>query len=68
MRDAGVLTLENIAPYLFIAVINLNYGTAINTLLTDKLYSMDISIWTLEIAIKYFAMKYEIKPRDYGKK
>jgi hypothetical protein len=41
MRDANVRTLEEIAPYLFMAAINPNYGTAINALLTNKPHSMD---------------------------
>jgi hypothetical protein len=41
MRDANVRTLEDIAPYLFMAIISPNYGIAINALLTDKPHSMD---------------------------
>jgi hypothetical protein len=66
MRDANVRTLEKIAPYLFIAAISLSYSIAINALLTDKLHSMDTSDWTLEMAIRYFAMKHVSKPRDYS--
>jgi hypothetical protein len=66
MRDANVRTLKEIAPYLFIVIISPNYGTAINALLTDKPHLMDTPDWTLEMAIKYFAMKHASKPRDYG--
>jgi hypothetical protein len=66
MRDANVRILEEIAPYLFIAAISLSYGTAINALLTDKPHLMDTPDWTLEMAIRYFAIKHASKPRDYG--
>jgi hypothetical protein len=66
MRDANVRILKEIAPYLFMAAISPNYGTAINALLTDKPHSMNIPDWTLEMAIRYFAMKHAFKPRDYG--
>jgi hypothetical protein len=66
MRDANVRILEEIAPYLFIVVINPSYGIAINVLFTDKSHSMDTPDWTLEMAIRYFAMKHAFKPRDYG--
>jgi hypothetical protein len=39
------------------ALISSGYGIVINSLLTDKLYLMDIPDWTLEMATKYFAMK-----------
>jgi hypothetical protein len=48
------------------ALISSGYGTAINSLLTDKPHSMDTPDWTLEIATKYFAMKQASKPRDYN--
>jgi hypothetical protein len=66
MRDTNVRTLEEIAPYLFMAAISPSYGTAINALLTDKPHSMDTPDWTLEMAIKYFAMKHASKPRDHS--
>jgi hypothetical protein len=47
-------------------LISSGYGTAINSLLTDKPHSMDIPDWTLEMATKYFAMKQASKPRDYN--
>ena len=66
MRDANVRILEKIAPYLFMAAISPNYGTIINALLTDKSYLMDTPDWTLEMAIRYFAIKHASKPRDYS--
>jgi hypothetical protein len=66
MRDANVRTLEKIAPYLFMTAISPNYGTAINALLTDKPHLMDTPDWTLEMAIRYFAIKHVSKPRDYS--
>jgi len=66
MRDANVRTLEEIAPYLFMAAISPSYDTVINALLTDKPYSIDTPDWTLEMAIRYFAMKHASKPRDYS--
>jgi hypothetical protein len=66
MRDANVRTLEEIALYLFMAAISPSYGTAINALLTDKPHSMDTPDWTLEMAIRYFAIKHASKPRDYS--
>jgi hypothetical protein len=48
------------------ALISSGYGTAINSLLTDKPHLMDIPDWTLEMAIKYFAMKQASKLRDYN--
>jgi hypothetical protein len=47
-------------------LISLGYGIAINSLLTDKPYLMDTPDWTLEMAIKYFAMKQASKSRDYN--
>jgi hypothetical protein len=46
-------------------LISYGYGTAINSLFIDKSHSMESSTWTLEMVTKYFAMKYESKPRDY---
>jgi hypothetical protein len=66
MRDANVRILEEIAPYLFMAAISPSYGTAINALLTDKPHLMDTPDWTLEMAIRYFAMKHASKPRDHS--
>jgi hypothetical protein len=66
MRDANVRTLEEIAPYLFMAAISPNYGTAINALLTDKPHSMNTPDWTLKMAIRYFAIKHASKSRDYS--
>jgi hypothetical protein len=66
MRDTNVRTLKEIAPYLFMAAISPNYGTTINALLTDKPHSINTPDWTLEIAIRYFAMKHASKPRDYS--
>jgi hypothetical protein len=66
MRDANVRILEEIALYLFMAAISPSYGTVINALLTDKPHSMDTPDWTLEMAIRYFAMKHASKPRDYS--
>jgi hypothetical protein len=66
MRDANVRTLEEIAPYLFMAAISPSYGIAINALLTDKPHLMNTPDWTLEMAIRYFAMKHASKPRDYS--
>ena len=48
------------------ALISSGYGTAINSLLTDKPHSMNTPDWTLEMAIRYFAMKHASKPRDYS--
>jgi hypothetical protein len=68
MRDANVRILKEIAPYLFMAAISPSYGTAINALLTDKPHLMDTPDWTLEMAIRYFAMKHVSKPRDHSSK
>jgi hypothetical protein len=46
-------------------LISHGYGTAINSLFTDKPHSMESPTWTLEMVTKYFAMKHESKPRDY---
>jgi hypothetical protein len=46
-------------------LISHGYGTAINSLLTDKPHSMESPTWILEMVIKYFAIKHESKPRDY---
>ena len=68
MREAGVRTIDQFLPYAYMTLINQGYGTAINSLLTDKPHSMEAPTWTLEMVAKYFAMKHENKPRDYGKK
>jgi hypothetical protein len=66
MRETGVRILDQVLSYLYIALISSGYGTAINSLLTDKPHLMDIPDWTLEMATKYFAMKQASKPRDYN--
>jgi hypothetical protein len=66
MRDTNVRILKEIALYLFMAAISPSYGIAINALLTDKSYSMDTPDWTLEMAIRYFAIKHASKPRDHS--
>jgi hypothetical protein len=49
-------------------LISSGYGIAIQSLLIDKLHSMDAPNWTLEMVIKYFAMRPESKPKNYGPK
>jgi hypothetical protein len=66
MREAGVRTLDQVLSYLYMALISSGYGIAINSLFTDKSHSMDTPDWTLEMVIKYFAMKQASKPRDYN--
>jgi hypothetical protein len=66
MRDANVRILKKIALYLFMAAISPSYDIAINALLTDKSHLIDTPDWTLEMIIRYFAMKYVFKPRDHS--
>jgi hypothetical protein len=49
-------------------LINSEYGTAIQSLLINKPHSMDALNWTLEIITKYFVIRSESKPKDYGLK
>jgi hypothetical protein len=65
MREANIRTIDQLLSYAYMTLISHGYGTAINSLFTDKPHSMESPIWTLEIIIKYFAMKYESKLRDY---
>ena len=65
MREANIRTIDQLLPYAYMTLISHGYGTAINSLLTDKPHSMESPTWTLEIITKYFAMKHESKPRDY---
>jgi hypothetical protein len=65
MREANIRIIDQLLPYAYMTLISHGYGTAINSLLTDKPHSMESFTWTLEMVIKYFAMKYESKPRDY---
>jgi hypothetical protein len=65
MREANIRIIDQLLFYAYMTLISHGYGTAINSLLTDKLYSMESPTWTLKIVIKYFAMKHESKSRDY---
>jgi hypothetical protein len=65
MREANIRIIDQLLPYAYMILISYGYGTAINSLLTDKPHSMESPIWTLEMVTKYFAMKYESKLRDY---
>jgi hypothetical protein len=65
MREANIRTIDQLLPYAYMTLISYKYGTAINSLLTDKSHFMESFIWTLKIVIKYFVIKHESKPRDY---
>jgi hypothetical protein len=65
MKEANIRTIDQLLPYAYMTLISHRYGTAINSLLTDKPHFMESPTWTLKIVTKYFAMKYESKPRDY---
>jgi hypothetical protein len=65
MREANIRTIDQLLPYAYMTLISHGYGTAINSLLTDKPHSMESPTWTLKMVTKYFAMKHESKPRDY---
>jgi hypothetical protein len=65
MRETNIRTIDQLLPYAYMTLISHGYGTAINSLLTDKSHSMESPTWTLEMVTKYFAMKHESKPRDY---
>ena len=49
-------------------LINFGYKTVIQSLLIDKPHSMDAPNWTLKMITKYFAIRPESKPKDYGPK
>jgi hypothetical protein len=68
MREANVRIIDQLLLYAYMILISHGYDTAINSLLTDKPHSMETPTWTLKIITKYFAMKHESKPRDYGPK
>ena len=57
MREVDVRTIEDVIPYIFMAMISPSYSTAINTLFTDKSHSMDADNWILKMVTKYFALK-----------
>jgi hypothetical protein len=65
MREANIRIIDQLLPYAYMTLISHRYGTIINSLLTDKPHSMESPIWTLKMVTKYFAIKYESKPRDY---
>jgi hypothetical protein len=65
MRETNIRTIDQLLPYAYMTLISHKYGTAINSLLTDKPHSMESPTWTLKIITKYFAMKHKSKPRDY---
>jgi hypothetical protein len=49
-------------------LISSGYNTAIQSLLINKPHSIDAPNWTFKIIIKYFAIRSESKPKDYGLK
>jgi hypothetical protein len=49
-------------------LINSEYGTVIQSLLINKLYSIDALNWTLKMIIKYFVIRSESKSKNYGLK
>jgi hypothetical protein len=65
MKKANIRIINQFLLYAYIILISYGYDTAINSLLTDKSYSMEFPTWILKIVTKYFVMKYESKPRDY---
>ena len=65
MREANIRIINQLLLYTYMTLISHGYGTAINSLLTDKPHSMESPTWTLKMVIKYFAIKHESKPRDY---
>jgi hypothetical protein len=65
MREANIQIINQLLPYAYMILISHRYGTVINSLLTDKPYSMESPTWTLKMVTKYFAIKHESKPRDY---
>jgi hypothetical protein len=65
IKKANIRIIDQLLPYAYMTLISHGYGTAINSLLTDKSHSMKSPTWTLKIITKYFAMKHESKPRDY---
>jgi hypothetical protein len=65
IKKANIRTIDQLLPYAYMTLISHKYGTAINSLLTDKPHSMESPTWTLEMVTKYFAIKHESKPRDY---
>jgi hypothetical protein len=55
--DAGIKTLREAAPYLFMASINPYYGLAIANVLADAPESLRAEKWTLEAVTRYFGLK-----------
>jgi hypothetical protein len=49
-------------------LISSGYGTTIQSLLIDKPHSMDAPNWTFKMVTKYFVIRPEFKPKDYGPK
>jgi hypothetical protein len=43
MREANIRTIDQLLSYIYMTLINYGYGTAINSLLTDKPHSMESS-------------------------
>jgi hypothetical protein len=57
IHDAGLTTIDDIAPYLFMAFISPYYSSAISNLLADPPPSLATSSWTLEAITRYFALQ-----------
>jgi hypothetical protein len=65
IKETNIRIIDQLLPYAYMTLINYGYGTAINSLLTDKPHSIESPTWTLKIITKYFAIKHESKSRDY---
>jgi hypothetical protein len=65
MREVNIRIINQLLSYAYMTLISYRYGTAINSLFTDKSHFMESLTWTFKIVTKYFAMKHKSKPRDY---
>jgi hypothetical protein len=55
--DAGITIFREVAFYLFMASINLYYGSAIANVFADTPELLRVSEWTLEAVTRYFGLK-----------
>ena len=59
--NAGVKTVRDALPYLFMAKIFPNYNSAVYHLLSDTPQSLNHTQWTFEEIVRYFALKKPFK-------
>src|SRR5216117_2269755 len=57
ITDAGLTTVHELLPYMFLAVLTPHFGLAIHHMLTDTPQALQTIPWTLEAVGRYFLWK-----------